>query len=441
MELLLVFSRSKLKKICPGDVRNLVEQELLEDSKKPTMSRENYIIFLAIILVYGGFSAGYLFISLFLIQVKGAPFTSVGIIYLATGAIDILVQVVGGRLSDYLGTKTVTLIGLVGAVVLYLLLTSFVLYNSPVIAYLIVFPALGLFNGLIQLAISSYISDRTKDQMASGMAMLYVGLNLGFTLGPITGGYLVQFYGYYSLFLFGTVTTIASLIVAFFGIKSNPKFALRENPDATSGKKRKKLKKGVIPMLGMVFVSWFVIAYQAVPLSVFESNFLTLSSFEIGIVLSTNGMLITLLQSLISRVTRVEKGARLYTIALGSFIMAMGYVIVLIARSFLLVELAITVTTLGEMMVAVPTQVIVTMYSEEHNRGRYQGLYFASSRAGASISAYVGLMMFAVYSLQAVKGWYLVIALGLAASVAYAVLSPVVEKNFAVERVEESVIS
>lgn len=400
-------------------------------------SRENYIIFLAIILVYGGFSAGYLFISLFLIQVKDATFSSVGIIYLATGAVDILVQIIGGRLSDYLGTKTVTIMGLIGAFGLYLLLTEFVLHDFPIIAYLILFPVLGLFNGLVKLAISSYISDRNRDQMASGMAMLYVGLNLGFTLGPVTGGYLVQFYGYFSLFIFGTVTTLASLFVALFGIKNNPKYALRETTDNTGKIKQKHLKKGVIPMLIMVFISWFVIAYQAVPLSVFESNFLSLTSFEIGIVLSTNGLLITLFQHLVSRVTKVEKVTRLYTIAIGSFIMAFGYVIILMANSFILVELAITITTFGEMMVAVPTQIVVTMYSEEHNRGRYQGLYFAASRAGASISAYVGLMMFAVYTLQATKGWYLVILLGLFASVAYALLSPVIEKNFETEKQAE----
>ncbi len=393
------------------------------------MTRENYIIFLAIILVYGGFSAGYLFISLFLIQVKGAPFSSVGIIYLATGAIDIVVQVVGGRLSDFLGTKTVTLMGLAGGALLYILLTVFVLNDSPTIVYLIVFPVLGLFNGLVQLALSSYISDRTTDKMASGMAMLYVGLNLGFTLGPVSGGFLVQYYGYTSLFIFGTATTVASLAVAVVGIKNNPKFGLRDvrNPDGT--KFQNRLKRGVIPLLVMVFFSWFVIAYQAVPLSVFESNYLTLSSFEIGIVLSTNGLLITLLQSTISRIIRIEKRARLYSIAMGSFIMALGYIVVLIARSFILLELAITVTTLGEMMVAVPTQVIVTMFSQEHNRGRYQGLYFAFSRAGASISAYVGLIMFAVFRAQALRGWYLVIALALAASVAYVMLSPYVERN------------
>lgn len=296
---------------------------------------------------------------------------------------------------------------------------------------------LGLFSGLLQLAISSYISDRVTDQMASGMAMLYVGYNLGFTLGPVSGGYLVQFYGYFSLFVFGIVTTMGALLVALFGIKSNPKYALRLLESSGEGRKRARPKRGLIPIVILVFISWFVVAYQAIPLSVFVSNFLSLDSLEIGIILSTNGLLITLLQSFISKVTRVEKGGRLYSIAFGSFIMSLGFFVVLIANSFFLVELAISITTLGEMMVSVPTQVILTMYSDEHNRGRYQGLYFAASRAGAAISAFVGLMMFARFSVHATMGWYLVIALGMAASLAFAVLSPVVEKNFASFESEE----
>lgn len=416
-----------------------MESQNVRGAKKDRvpLSRENYIIFLVVILVSSGFAAGYLFISLFLIQVKHAPFSSVGIIYLATGAVDIIVQIVGGRLSDYLGTKTVSILGLAGSTLLYVTLTFFVLHNSPTTVYLVSFPLLGLFSGLLQLAVSSYISDRITDQMASGMAMLYVGYNIGFTLGPVSGGYLVQFYGYFSLFAFGIVTTLGALIVAFFGIKSNPKYALRRPVDSIEGRKKARPKRGLIPIVALIFVSWFVVAYQAIPLSVFVSNFLSLDSLEIGIVLSTNGLLITLLQSYISRVTKVEKRGRLYTIALGSFIMAMGFLVVLVADSFILVELAISITTIGEMMVAVPTQVILTMYSEEHNRGKYQGLYFAASRAGAAISAFVGLMMFARYSVHATMGWYLVIALGIISSLAFAALSPIVEKNFAVVEREE----
>ncbi|HKJ96459.1 MAG TPA: MFS transporter, partial [Thermoplasmataceae archaeon] len=76
------------------------------------VARENYTIFTAVTLAYTGFSTSFPFIAVFLLQVKGVPVTQVGIIYLASGVLGIAGQIVGGRLSDVLGTKTLTVIGL-----------------------------------------------------------------------------------------------------------------------------------------------------------------------------------------------------------------------------------------------------------------------------------------------------------------------------------------
>lgn len=403
-----------------------------------TVQLENYAIFTAVTLINTGFSAGYLFISLFLIQVKHAYFIDIGFIYLATGAIDIIVQTVGGRLSDRSGTKNVALIGLAGSAAIYLLLSLFIYINSPFSLYLIVFPVLGLFSGLFQLAVSSYISDRKTEQMASGMSLLYVGANLGFTAGPFVGGVIVAYFGYVSLFIFGTLTVIASIIVAIFGIKNNPVYSLRASNSQKTRTTLFSLNPSVIFLLSLVAVSWFVIAFQAVPLSVFESKFLSLTSIEIGIVLSTNGLLITLFQSIVSKLIRIERKARLYPVALGSILMTAGYLLVAFAKIFILLEAAITLTTLGEMMIAVPTQVVVTLFSEEHNRGQYQGYYFAFSRAGGSLSAFMGFVMFTVFSKNAVFGWYLVAIVSVFAAVGYSLLSPVMENNFSnISKVKE----
>lgn len=395
-----------------------------------TIKLEDFAIFTAVTLVNTGFSAGYLFISLFLIQVKHAFFIDIGLIYLATGAIDIAVQTIGGKLSDRSGTKTVALMGLAGSAAVYILLSLFVYLNSPFTLYLIVFPALGLFSGLFQLAVSSYISDRKTEQMASGMSLLYVGANLGFTAGPFLGGVVVAYSGYVSLFVFGTLTVVASIIVALIGIRNNPVYALRVTDTNRQKTTLTKLNPSILFLLALVSVSWFVIAFQAVPLSVFESKFLSLSSIEIGIVLSSNGLLITLLQSTISRLVRIEKKARLYPVALGSVLMAAGYLVVSFSRTFVLLEFAITLTTLGEMMIAVPTQVVVTLFSEEHNRGQYQGYYFAFSRAGGSLSAFMGFVMFTIFAEKAVFGWYLVAIVSVVAALGYSLLSPIVEKGY-----------
>ena len=394
--------------------------------------REKLAIFSSITLIYTGYSAAYLFISLFLLQQRNVPLPEIGIIYLATGGIDIIVQMVGGRLSDRLGTKTVMMLGLAGSVALYLLFIVLVVTNGPVPLFIISFPVLGLFGGLFQLALSSYVSDRERGEMAGGLSQLYVGLNFGFTIGPVTGGFVISYLGYSYLFLLGLLTTIIAIAVIGFGIKLNPRYAERASMSSKAEKTRVLRQRGVLPLLLLVFASWFAISYQAVPLSIFESKFLVLTSIEIGIVLSTNGLLITIFQVPISKLIGVEKNGKLIPVALGSVIMAAGYSIISVSHTFLPMIAAISITTLGEMMIAVPTQVIITLFSKSHNRGEYQGYYFAFSRGGASFSSFAALILFSYFLNHAQYAWYVVIAISLLAALSYSLLSPTIAKEYRV---------
>ncbi len=395
-------------------------------------AKEKLAIFSSITLIYTGYSAAYLFISLFLLQQRNAPLPEIGIIYLATGGVDILVQMVGGRLSDRLGTKTVMMLGLAGSVALYFFFILLVITNGPVPLFIVSFPILGLFGGLFQLALSSYVSDRARDEMAGGLSQLYVGLNFGFTIGPVTGGFVISYLGYSYLFLLGLLTTFVAIGVIAFGVKLNPKYAERARPSSRSEKTSVLRQRGIFPLLMLVFVSWFVISYQAVPLSIFESKFLVLTSIEIGLVLSTNGLLITLFQVPISKLIGVEKNGKLLPVALGSVIMAAGYSLISVSHTFLPMIAAISITTLGEMMIAVPTQVVITLFSKSHNRGEYQGYYFAFSRGGASFSSFAALLLFSYFIYHAQYAWYVVIILSLFAALAYSMLSPTIAKEYRV---------
>ncbi len=395
-------------------------------------SSEKIAIFSSITLIYTGFSAAYLFISLFLLQQKHVQLPEIGIIYLATGGIDILVQMVGGRLSDRIGTKTVMIFGLAGSAAIYLAFIALILTDGPAIYYIILFPILGLFGGLFQLALSSYVSDREKDEMAGGLSQLYVGINLGFTIGPVTGGVVISYLGYGYLFLLGLITSFLAIIIIVAGIKLNPKYAERAMVSSGEEKTHVLRQPGVLSLLVLIFVSWFAISYQAVPLSIFESKFLVLTSIEIGIVLSTNGFLITIFQVPVSKLIGIERNGRLIPVALGSVIMAAGYAVISVSHTFIPMIIAIAITTLGEMMIAVPTQVILTLFSKSHNRGQYQGYYFAFSRGGASFSSFAGLLLFSIFIDKAQYAWYVVIVLSLFAAVAYSFLSPTIAKEYSV---------
>ncbi|MCL4341072.1 MAG: MFS transporter [Candidatus Thermoplasmatota archaeon] len=399
-------------------------------SDRKLFRAENLVILTTLTLVFTGYSAAYLFTSLFLLQAKDSSLLFVGAIYLITGAVDIALQTIGGRLSDILGTKTVTSAGLTGSIILYLTLMLSVEFNVQSGYYLVEFPLLSLFIGLFLMAISSHVSDRDVSEMAEGMSLLYVGGNFGYTLGPIIGGIIVTYSGYKSLFVLGFILSLASMVVILQGIKANPKFAARMSGTESVQGKKDTLKPGVMMLIVLIFISWFAIAYQAIPLSTFESKFLNISSLDIGILLGTNGALITVFQSAVSRRIGIERNRKLYSVAFGSLMMAIGYLVVSYAKSFSVLEIAITLTTFGEIMIAVPTQVVLTMFSGRHNRGRYQGYYFAASRSGSSISVFFALVVFSFLGAEFVRGWYIVAAICIIAGISYAILSRTIEREY-----------
>lgn len=393
------------------------------DTSPDELRGENYTIFTGVTLAYTGFSASFPFLVVYLLQVRGVPLSQVGIIYLVSGVVGILGQIWGGKITDRLGTRTVTVSGFAFSAVLYAMISILVVRSVSILAFIALYAVLNLFSNLSQLSLSSYISDRPRDRMAGGMSLLYVGLNLGFTIGPVTGGFLIDYSGYWSIFLFGSLTSALAAIITALRIKSNPRYALRRNDAGLSVKKLPGLRKGLYPYFILVAVSWFAIGYQAVPLSAYESQFLSLSSFLIGVVLTTNGLLITVLQVPISRLVGVERRMRLHPIALGSAIMAAGFIVIAFARSLIGLELAILLTTTGEMMIAVPTQVIASMFSGRENRGEYQGYYFAFSRGGLSASAYVGTLVFGIFIAEPYAGWYIIAGVSAAAALGYFAIS------------------
>lgn len=393
------------------------------DTSPDELRGENYTIFTGATLAYTGFSASFPFLVVYLLQVRGVPLSQVGIIYLVSGVVGILGQIWGGKITDRLGTRTVTVSGFAFSAVLYAMISILVVRSVSILAFIALYAVLNLFSNLSQLSLSSYISDRPRDRMAGGMSLLYVGLNLGFTIGPVTGGFLIDYSGYWSIFLFGSLTSALAAIITALRIKSNPRYALRRNDAGLSVKKLPGLRKGLYPYFILVAVSWFAIGYQAVPLSAYESQFLSLSSFLIGVVLTTNGLLITVLQVPISRLVGVERRMRLHPIALGSAIMAAGFIVIAFARSLIGLELAILLTTTGEMMIAVPTQVIASMFSGRENRGEYQGYYFAFSRGGLSASAYVGTLVFGIFIAEPYAGWYIIAGVSAAAALGYFAIS------------------
>jgi predicted MFS family arabinose efflux permease len=397
----------------------------------------NSVVFLITMCVNVGFSASFPFIAVYLIRVRNDPVSQVGVVYLIAGLVSLFGQLTAGRLVDILGAKKMLFIGLAASFLLFVSLLFLVVLNADVLTFLLAYPTLYFFNNLTQVSGSTMVSSQEPKRVVSGLSSMYVGLNLGFSIGPAVSGVLVTLYGYSAAFLVGALSIVAASVAAAAGIKSDAGYAsaLRVEPSKNTGETG--FKRSLAAFLLLTFLSWFSIGYQAIPLSVYTSKFLGFSDEQIGFLLSTNGLLITVLQIPSSKFIGSKARSLVSTLIFGSALTALGFVGVATSKVFSEVELAIVLTTLGEIFTAVPSQIVVTLLSRRHNRGTYQGYYYAASRMGMSLAAYLGPLTLAFFADDPAKAWYIIASVTFLAAAGYALVSRRIRSVYELRRSEE----
>jgi len=370
-----------------------------------------------------GFAASYPFVAVYLLNERGASFTETGFAYLVAGVAAIFGQIVSGRLTDSYGIRRMMLIELVLSAFFSALIGFIVLERGSVILLFVAYPLLFLFNSASQLTASSIVADRQPTEMSNAFALLYIGLNLGFTIGTAVGGALATEYGYAPLFVLGALCPLAACWMTLKAIKHNVRYALRR-------KKTRAVKEGnigrgrldgdLIAFLLLTFLASITISYGAIPLAVYVSRFLNLSNLVIGFLFATNGLLVVVLQLPLSK---FFAGLRRNGIALifGSVMQSLGFFLLPAFRNFAGLEIVVILVTSGEMLIAVPAQIVIATRSELYNRGTYQGYYYAVSRAGSSVAAFLGPLSFALLFANPSEAWYLVSATAITTSIGFAV--------------------
>ncbi len=165
------------------------------------------------------------------VQHFGASYVMVGLLF-ATFA---LCQFVGGPLwgniSDRIGRKTVLIVSQAGATVGWLMLAF-----APSLPW--VFAARiveGVSGGNISVT-QAYVADRVEPGQRS-QAFAYVGaaFSLGFVLGPLSGGLLLDRFGYRVPFLLAAALQVATLLATMIFLPENVAANAEKSANATFG--------------------------------------------------------------------------------------------------------------------------------------------------------------------------------------------------------------
>ncbi len=265
-----------------------------------------------------------------------------------------------------------------------------------------------------------------------------IGGNLGFAMGPAIAGPIIDISGYSTVFLLSAGAALVTTGIAFFFIEGGPPTTEASSSSIESMKRKTlpvrrwlnwKEDKTIILFLILTFFLTVANGYEITPLSLYVAKFLHFSNTLIGFLFATNGGLIVVLQLPISKLIERSPKLVLPLVTSAGFITA-SFALAGISGTFEQFELVMFLVTLGEILLSVPAQTIVTFFSRAGNRGTYQGFYSAASNTGRSVSSFVGPSSFQLLAFDPPLAWYAVAILALASGIGFVALSPGLEREY-----------
>jgi MFS family permease len=348
------------------------------------------------------------FLAVYLSSVRDVPLTVVGADYLVAGLLSLASQIVGGRMTDSIGPKTVMLAGYLFSAVSSLILSYLVGAGADTGFILVAYPVFNFLRGVSQPATSALVANNEIGNLQTGLSVLAIAGNLGFAIGPALGGLLAQTVDYSSVFLLSAavpvVTSAMTLLSVKGGLLAAPTGGARRRSPAGL---RWREDRNLILFLLLTLGGFVAIGYEIAPISVYVQTFLRFSPEEIGYLFATNGLVIVLLQLPASAVF-ARAGRLVYPVVLACVFAGLSFVAAGLASTFPQWEGVMVLLTLGEIFLTVPSQTVVTMFSSAENRGTFQGYYSAAAVGGRSLAAFVGLYSFQLFAADPPLGWYVV---------------------------------
>lgn len=326
----------------------------------------------------GAFIMPLLFV--YLSQVRGLPLPVAGAVTSLYGLGSLIGSLAGGAMADRLGRRFTMLASLVvGALFLLLLGVATELWQLAVATLLT-----GLTADAFRPASQALLADLVPPQhRMKAFGMQYWAINLGFALASVVGGYMAK-RNFTVLFLADAATTFALAFIVWRAIpETRPPTSASTSAHVEGHLLTPFVDARYAPFLLLNFLValLFFQHLSALPDDMKAKGFTT---EEFGWSMATNGVLIVILQPLMTRWMAGVPQARILAVA--AALTGLGFGLTTLATSLPMYVLTVSVWTLGEILFAPVNASIVAELSPPHLRGRYQGA-FTITWSGASMAA------------------------------------------------------
>ncbi|MGH4121750.1 MAG: MFS transporter [Clostridium sp.] len=337
------------------------------------LPKEIYVIFISkIINAMGCFVMPLL--TLILTEKIGLSKEMSGVYISIAGLISMPASIIGGKLTDIIGRKTIIVIFDFLSAILYIVCG----FMNPSMSMIYVLMLASVCMFIAGPAHDALIADLTTPKNRDGAyALSYMGWNIGFAIGPIIGGLLYE--NYLSLVFIGdAVTALISLGLISIFIKETIHLT-KEETTVEARNLESRVEGSIISVLLkrpiLIYFAFCTFGYNFVysqwsfmmPIHSTQ-NFLNLGAKYYGLMAGFNGLIVMLFTPLITKISQNTKHIR--KMIYGGLLYAFGFGMLGILNTLPFFFVSVFIFTLGEIILSISVTPFIANHTPMSHRGR-----------------------------------------------------------------------
>ena len=305
-----------------------------------------------------------------------------------------LFQLVGspwlGRLSDRYGRKPLLLLSLAGVLSGYALMALGIAWRSlPLLLLSRVVE--GLCNGNIAIVQAMAADLAGKEHKARSFAWINIGMNLGWVVGPMIGGYAAVISGDYSLAAWLAVgMTLLNLLLVYWLIPYRPPVAATRQT-ATLSSRQLLLQPALLPYFALTLISYGAVQLYFTYFNIWLVEKLAWDPAQ----LAQAAVLVSLPMMagswLGSRIARHWRGSSLGIV--GHLVMASGMLLFILPVHWWGLALTFVPAGIGMSLGELATSVAISNRSHPEQQGQAMGLYRALAVGSEILAVLLGSLV------------------------------------------------
>jgi MFS family permease len=345
-----------------------------------------------VVLINRTGSIVFFFMTLYLTSQKNYTVAEAGQMISVYGLGALFGALLGGWLTDKIGSMKVQLYSLILSGIGYLVLG----YAEQSIQIAVLLFVIAVVSESFRPANATAIAEVTSPEIRSrAYALNRLAVNVGVTIGPAVGGFLATVSYMYIFWIDGFTCLAASLFLWFLLDKFKydaSKSDEDKNIAVVSPWKDKIYLFALSLLLLMGFA--FVQIFNTWPL--YLKSIYNLLEDKIGLLLALNAIMVAFIE--MPLIHNLEKYNVIKIMGLGGFLLLLGFALLPFGDSFLFAAVTVVVWSTGEMLVFPFMAGFISNRANDNNRGKYMGMFSFTFALALVIGPALGTWIYDSYS-------------------------------------------